>query len=49
LTRLMARLGLVFRRPKLGLKPVEGATQEREARRAIIGTARALDPEAPHL
>jgi transposase len=49
LTRLIARLGLVFRRPKLGLKPVEGATQEREARRAIIGTARALSPEAPHL
>jgi transposase len=49
LTRLIARLGFVFRRPKLGLKPVEGATQEREASRAIIGTARALYPEAPHL
>lgn len=48
-TRLIARLDFVWRRPKLGLKPVAGADEAREANQAIIGTARAVYPDAPHL
>jgi transposase len=48
-TRLIARLDFVWRRPKLGLKPVEGADEARAAHQAILGTARAVYPGAPHL
>jgi putative transposase len=48
-TRLIARLQFVWRRPRLGLKPVSGSEEDRAASRTIIATARALFPQAPHL
>jgi transposase len=48
-TRLIGRLGFVWRRPRLGLKPVEGGEAARAKSRAIIATARAVFPNAPHL
>jgi putative transposase len=49
LGRMVARLGFVFGRPKLTVKPIPGDLEEREASRAIIATARAVFPTAPCL
>jgi transposase len=49
LTRLIARLGFVFRRPKLTVKPLPETDQAVAAHRTIVATARALYPNAPHL
>lgn len=49
LTRLIARLGFVFRRPKLTVKPLPDTDRAVAVHRSTVACARALYPNAPHL
>lgn len=49
LTRLIAGLGFVFRRPKLTVKALPDRERAVAVHRATVAAARALYPNAPHL
>jgi hypothetical protein len=49
LTRLIVRLGFVFRRPKLTVKALPDTEYAVAVHRMTVAAARALYPEAPHL